>query len=141
MLIVVLCLPRSAQAREQTGSPADRQNDRALASETQENEGERDAIWNGALIGAAVGASLGVVLAATDDCRGHGVGPCFSDPEGVFLAGGVMGAMGFGVGAAIDAMLHRDEPGSDERRGGSSRWIASPLLVSGRMVLVLHKAW
>jgi hypothetical protein len=139
-LLAVLCVPPCVQAQDRATSPASPVYEQVLTSDAKEGGPGRDSLWNGALIGSAVGASLGVVLAATDDCRGQGVGPCFSNAEGVLFVGGVMGAMGFGVGAAIDAMLHRDPQVSAGARRGAS-WIAAPLLRRDRIGVVVSTEW
>lgn len=64
----------------------------------------RDALLNGALIGGAAGAGLGVAFT-------HAV----RDSDLVFsqyLRGAlIFGAMGAGVGLGVDALLHRASPG------------------------------
>jgi hypothetical protein len=64
----------------------------------------RDALLNGALIGAAAGAGIGVAFT-------HAV----RDSDLVFSqyarGGLVFGAIGAGVGLGVDALLHRAAPG------------------------------
>lgn len=77
----------------------------ALAlGEGQADAQGRDALWNGAVIGAAVGAGIGVAVT-------HGL----RDSDLVFgqYARGalVFAAMGAGVGVGIDALLNRASSG------------------------------
>ena len=65
----------------------------------------RDTLWNGVLVGAGVGALLGVVggqaLIECSECAGFNVPLTF----------GVLGAgVGAGVGAGIDALRHTRSP-------------------------------
>jgi hypothetical protein len=111
------------------------------ASDVQRIERPRDTLWNGVLIGAAVGFGAGALLAAIDDCSGPGIGPCFSDTEGVFYVGGVMGLMGSGIGAAVDAMVRRERVVFVGAQSGSTRATITPLLSWGRAGLQMQMWW
>ncbi|HVH29313.1 MAG TPA: hypothetical protein VM818_21310 [Vicinamibacterales bacterium] len=111
------------------------------ASDVQRIERPRDTFWNGALTGSAVGFGAGALLAATDDCSGPGIGPCFSDTEGVFYVGGIMGLMGLGVGVAVDAILHRERVVFVRTQSDSARVAIAPFLSPGRAGLLMQVGW
>jgi hypothetical protein len=84
-----------------------RQDERTFsASDVRRIERPTDTLWNGALAGLAVGFGVGALAASVDDCRGLGA-PCFSGGF-AFAAGGMTGLMGMGVGAVVDALIHRE---------------------------------
>jgi hypothetical protein len=64
-----------------------------------------DRLWNGALTGFGVGAGLGVLVVASDDCSSF-----FGCPEAVdYLAGSVLiGGIGSAIGTVIDALIRQD---------------------------------
>lgn len=111
------------------------------ASDVQRIERPRDTFWNGALIGSAVGFAAGALVAATDDCRGAGIGPCFSDTEGVFYVGGIMALMGLGVGVAVDAMVHRERVVFVRTPSGSAHAAIAPFLSRDRAGLRMQIGW
>ncbi len=76
----------------------------------------RDALWNGTVIGAAVGAGLGVAF--THAVRDSDLG--FDQ----YLRGAlIFGAIGAGAGLGIDALLDRTRPGP---AGSSRRLVIAP---------------
>ena len=64
----------------------------------------RDNVWNGALIGGAIGAGAGIVLAQIDARLGARV------QVNTRYAALVFGGIGAGVGIGIDALLFRNQP-------------------------------
>jgi hypothetical protein len=61
-------------------------------------------ILNGALIGLAVGFTVGAVGATASGC-GY---VCFSKPAGVLVVGGFFGGIGMGLGALVGGSLTRE---------------------------------
>ena len=84
LLLLVLAFPEGASA--QTGSTK-----------------KHDSIWNGILIGAAVGAVVGMALAPPAFCSPN-------DPECTAIVRTVIGlpsiGVGIGVGALVDGLHH-----------------------------------
>jgi hypothetical protein len=101
-----------------------------------------DGLGNGALIGLAVGAAVGVVGVAIDDHQTCGVGDvlCSETTAGTYAAGALLaGGLGAAVGVAIDALIHHDR--QIYRRGGHARVIVSPSLREGSRAGVVSLSW
>jgi hypothetical protein len=75
----------------------------AHAQPSQKND--RDALWNGMLIGAGVGAAVGMLVAPQALCGSH-------DTECAVIVRAVIGlpaiAGGVGIGALVDGLMSRD---------------------------------
>lgn len=67
-------------------------------------ERPRDRIWNGVLIGFAVGFSIGFVGVLADGC-GAGEWCIFDGPEFAAAVGLLSGGIGAGIGAITDAVI------------------------------------
>jgi hypothetical protein len=101
-----------------------------------------DTLANGALIGFVSGAAFGMFAVIAEENAGCDPGAFFScgDPTAVayLLIPSVTGAMGVGVGVAIDALIRRDPT---LFRRGESRVTLAPSLGRGVRGLSLSVRW
>jgi len=101
-----------------------------------------DTLANGALIGFAVGAALGMAVIAADDS-----GRCdpaifiCPHPGPVNYLGGaaIVGGLGAAVGVGVDALIHRDR--NIYRRGGRTHIAVSPAFGRGFGTATLAISW
>jgi hypothetical protein len=128
-ILITLATPLLAQTFEgATGQPPDPARDATLAvlpvpHEIFEAHGiggstlthQRDSLWNGALVGAGLGAMVGVAVGISQDDRCRGCAG-FNMP----LTYGVVSAgIGAAIGAGVDALFYRR--GGDPVRRSSER--------------------
>lgn len=76
----------------------------ALAQSNQTND--RDRLWNGMLIGAGVGAAVGMLIAPPAFCGGGHDTECAMIVRATFGLGSI--AAGVGIGALVDGLQRRD---------------------------------
>ena len=101
-----------------------------------------DGLANGALIGLAAGAAVGVVGLAIEDHQKCEVGDIYcSEPTGGGYAAGALlaGGLGTAVGVAIDALIHHER--QIYRRGGQARVTVTPALREGKRGAVVSVSW
>jgi hypothetical protein len=101
----------------------DSQDIRLLARDVRKVERAADRIWNGAGIGAMIGFPLGAVPMATCDPGFM----CDNSWQAVLGCGGLVAAIGFGVGALGDWAVRRDRLIFD-RGTGAARLTVAPLV-------------
>lgn len=105
-------------------------------------ERPQDTLDNGALVGLVSGAGVGVLAVIAEENAGCDPGAFFScgDPTAAayFLIPAVTGAIGTGVGVAIDALIRRDPT---LFRRGESRVALAPALGRGIRGLSLSVRW
>ena len=86
LFVITLAVPDAAQAQTRQGS-------------------NRDRLWNGILIGAGVGAAVGMLVAPQAFCGSH-------DSECAVIVRAAIGipaiAGGIGIGALVDGLTRRD---------------------------------
>jgi hypothetical protein len=112
-----------------------------LASDVRLIERPKDRLWNGMAIGGAVGFATGAVLAATDDCGGTTIGPCFRSAAGTLAVGGLLGLIGLGAGVAIDVALSRPRLVYARLRGAAARGSTVPFFSRGQIGVRIHVDW
>ncbi|HEX5110990.1 MAG TPA: hypothetical protein VFV95_21210 [Vicinamibacterales bacterium] len=107
--------PDTADAASAVSSPS-----RYLREVAVPKASGRDSLWNGAIVGAGIGAMAGLAFGVLreDGCRACAG---FNQP---LVYGSLFAAVGAGVGAGIDAMFARAAP----VKSGSSRVRVLPLL-------------
>ena len=76
----------------------------ALAQSNQTKD--RDRLWNGMLIGAGVGAAVGMLIAPPAFCVGGHDTECAMIVRATFGLGSI--AAGVGIGALVDGLTRRD---------------------------------
>ena len=76
----------------------------ALAQSNQTND--RDRLWNGMLIGAGIGAAVGMLIAPPALCGGRHDTECAMIVRATFGLGSI--AAGVGIGALVDGLTRRD---------------------------------
>lgn len=76
----------------------------ALAQSNQTKD--RDRLWNGMLIGAGVGAAVGMLIAPPAFCGGGHDTECAMIVRATFGLGSI--AAGVGIGALVDGLTRRD---------------------------------
>jgi hypothetical protein len=86
LLVITLSLPTLAQAQTRQRS-------------------DRDRLWNGMLIGAGIGAAVGMLIAPPAFCGGHDT-ECAAIVRATIGLGSLAG--GIGVGALVDGLMSRD---------------------------------
>jgi hypothetical protein len=104
-------------------------------SDVQRIERRRDSLWNGALIGYAVGFGAGAGLVLAQSCHPQPRGLfelCFNGPAFAAAFGGVItGPIGMAAGAIADAIVKRPRVVFDRRSGHRATITATPTLLSG----------
>ena len=98
----------------------------ALAQTNQNND--RDRLWNGMLIGAGIGAAVGMLLAPPAFCGGGHDTECAMIVRATLGLGSI--AAGFGIGALVDGLQSRDA----SMRFGNSR-VVKPRLSGVQMTV------
>lgn len=76
----------------------------AIAQTNQNND--RDRLWNGMLIGAGIGAAVGMLIAPPALCGGGHDTECAMIVRATFGLGSI--AAGVGIGALVDGLQSRD---------------------------------
>ena len=132
LLVSVLCaLPARAQAPAGSDAPcsiAARADGGCEAPSPDRAEppsaaqGDRDSLWEGALLGGAVGAGYGAIGALLSDCP-RGAGRSCAGDRAALVA--LSTALGAGIGLAVDAIIRPEltgaplpGPPASERRMG-----------------------
>ncbi len=102
-----------------------------------------DSLANGALIGFAAGAGLGLVAVISEEnaeCQPAGFFSCGDPPAGAYLAAPlILGGLGSAVGVAIDALIRRDP--NLYRRGGERRVTLAPAIKHGVRGFSMSVRW
>jgi hypothetical protein len=99
-----------------------------------------DTLANGALFGLAAGATVGLLAStagSSGDCAGYDFAPCFGGASFIVGTTLVMGAIGTGIGVAVDALIRR--PRVIYRRGARPQARVTPVIgrhVQGAVVTV-----
>jgi hypothetical protein len=70
------------------------------------NRDDHDRLWNGMLIGAGVGAAVGMLVAPPAFCGGGHDSECAAIVRATIGLASIAG--GIGVGALVDGLQHRD---------------------------------
>ena len=97
LLVVTLAAPNLAQAQ------------------TRQAE-DRDRLWNGMLIGAGIGAPLGMLIAPPAFCGGGHDTECATIVRATIGLGSIAG--GIGIGALVDGLMSRDATTPFQHNGG-----------------------
>ena len=98
----------------------------ALAQTNQHDD--RDRLWNGMLIGAGIGAAVGMLIAPPAFCGGGHDTECAMIVRATIGFGSI--AAGVGIGALVDGLQSRDA----SRRFGNSR-VVKPRLSGVQMTV------
>ena len=102
-----------------------------------------DTLANGALIGLASGAVLGLLAVITEenaDCEPEGFFSCGDPIAGAYIVAPlVFGGLGTAIGVGIDALIRRDP--NLFRRSGNGRVTLAPALGRGVRVLTVSVRW
>ena len=77
----------------------------SLAHAQPNDRNDRDRLWNGMVIGAGIGAAVGMLIAPPAFCGGHDT-ECAAIVRATIGLGSI--AAGVGVGALIDGLQSRD---------------------------------
>jgi hypothetical protein len=77
-----------------------------LASAQTARGGNRDRLWNGMLIGAGVGAAVGMLMAPPAFCGGGNDTECATIVRATIGLASIAG--GIGIGALVDGLTNRD---------------------------------
>lgn len=109
LLLITLILPTVAQAQ------------------TNQRD-DRDKLWNGILIGAGVGAAVGMLIAPPAFCGGRHDSECAMIVRATFGLASIAG--GIGIGALVDGLQSRDAS-TPFRNGRATR----PRLAGAQMIV------
>jgi hypothetical protein len=118
-LITLLCFSVSTVASAQTRRVLTMPDIDSTTTEATQGVGRRsDPLWNGALIGAGVAVASGLFL-----CTRMEPWRNCNDDVGPMLG---IGAIGAGIGIAIDALIRKRAPSNDTQ--GKARLYAAPIV-------------
>jgi hypothetical protein len=102
------------------------------APDVQRVARSRHRLREGALIGLAAGFTAGATWATSQPCDWT----CFSSTGGVLTFGGLFGAIGMGVGAAVGASFRREDVVYERKASGRAHAEITPLPLGGTGLLV-----
>jgi drug/metabolite transporter (DMT)-like permease len=78
----------------------------SLAQAQTNQRGDRDKLWNGMLIGAGIGAAVGMLIAPPAFCGGGHDTECAMIVRATIGLGSIAG--GIGIGALVDGLMSSD---------------------------------